>query len=240
MRSIPIHWQDVPPEQLLPLSHGVAYRSPLVLLPEAPVCGVGAPPASIRTMRSILRNALRLRHASSPFWAKEGGLGADGEEKSGWEGGGGESGARGGGGDGGCLLIVRKAGHRHVTNSGELLRALEGHAGLACLGGWRSLGDLDNTGLAAGAGAFADAGLIVAPHGGTLANMLFVGGGGRAAAAVLELLPEFRPNLCYERLARVLGIRYMGLVVPGAYLNRPFEVRIDVLLEAVQELRMMV
>lgn len=134
------------------------------------------------------------------------------------------------------MLVLRKAGQRHITNSEDVLRALEGDEGLACNRGWRTLGDLGDNGLATGASAFSEAGLIVAPHGGTLANMLFVGNGGRAA--VLEVLPEFRPNLCYERLARVLGIRYMGLVVQGAYLNKPFELRIDVLMEAVQELRL--
>ena len=77
---------------------------------------------------------------------------------------------------------------------------------------------------------FSEAMLVVAPHGGTLANLLFSrggGGGGRGDEGgggeesgrvkktekrvirthVLELLPANRPNLCYERLCRSLGVR---------------------------------
>jgi len=73
--------------------------------------------------------------------------------------------------------------------------------------------------------------LVVAPHGGTLANLLFSRGGGGGGGGggdeggggaesgrvkgqekrvvrthVLELLPANRPNLCYERLCRSLGV----------------------------------
>ena len=70
--------------------------------------------------------------------------------------------------------------------------------------------------------------LVVAPHGGTLANLLFSRGGGGGGGDeggeeeesgrvkkkekrvvrthVLELLPANRPNLCYERLCRSLGV----------------------------------
>jgi len=106
---------------------------------------------------------------------------------------------------------------------------------------------------------FGEAIVIVAPHGGTLGNLIFSYGssGGVDAASVdaasvdtasvdndaqstikathvlgkathvLELLPANRPNLCYERLCRALGIVYMGLVVPDSSYNEAM--RVDVL-----------
>ena len=62
---------------------------------------------------------------------------------------------------------------------------------------------------------FARALVVVAPHGGTLANLMFAAASrareedgvwvGQAPMRVLELLPANRPNLCYERLCRSLG-----------------------------------
>ncbi len=100
---------------------------------------------------------------------------------------------------------------------------------------------------------FSHALLVVAPHGGTLANLLFSQGSstqavepGRATdeggawrvkeTRVLELLPANRPNLCYERLCRSLGLRYMGLVVPDTTYNQPMRVHVPRVLVAVQAL----
>ena len=95
---------------------------------------------------------------------------------------------------------------------------------------------------------FARALVVVAPHGGTLANLLFsrasgvepgthVGRARRGTEArVLELLPANRPNLCYERLCRSLGLRYMGLVVPDTTYNQPMHVHVPRVLVAFQAL----
>lgn len=103
------------------------------------------------------------------------------------------------------------------------------------------------------AGLFSRALLVIAPHGGTLANLLFSKGSstpavesGRATdeggawkfgeTRVLELLPANRPNLCYERLCRSLGLRYMGLVVPDTTYDQPMRVHVPRVLVALQAL----
>jgi capsular polysaccharide biosynthesis protein len=100
---------------------------------------------------------------------------------------------------------------------------------------------------------FSRALLVVAPHGGTLANLLFSqgsskqavepgratdeGGGWRVKQTrVLELLPANRPNLCFERLCRSLGLHYMGLVVPDTIYNQPMRVHVPRVLVALQAL----
>ena len=96
---------------------------------------------------------------------------------------------------------------------------------------------------------FAGATVILAPHGGTLANLVFsrsssehkIGewegqAGAKTYTHVLEILPANRPNLCYERLCRSLGIKYMGLVLPDTSHSQPMRVDIVRVLTALDSL----
>jgi hypothetical protein len=145
-------------------------------------------------------------------------------------------------------------GGRTIENHHELLEALN-LMPTACYGRWEVVSPVTaegGGGMQRVARVFASAAVVVAPHGGTLANLLFSrgsaradgagrnealqGGGGAAASRpgtpyptptrVLELLPAFRPNLCYERLCRALGMPYLGMVVPDTAYSQPM--RVDV------------
>jgi len=128
-----------------------------------------------------------------------------------------------------CLVVKRSNGARSLTNHDALLLALTAIE-LPCL--WAVLEPVDiNTpgSMQHAASLFRKARLIIAPHGGSLANLLFSPQG----ATLLELLPQFRPNLCYERLCRALGIQYVGLVSPDSSMHRSWSIHIPSVLKAV-------
>lgn len=90
---------------------------------------------------------------------------------------------------------------------------------------------------------FAEALVVVAPHGGTLSNVLFSTSSAihtrrfqPTTTRVLELLPANRPNLCYERLCRALGVPYMGMLVPDSTYQQPMRVDAAQLLLALDQL----
>lgn len=109
------------------------------------------------------------------------------------------------------------------------------------------------------ASGFASSKVIVSPHGGSLSNLLF----SSSYTTLLELLPQFRPNLCYERcrplsrllapvssvkhrsggvtaavfrLCRALGIRYVGLITPESSMNKPWSVHIPSVIKTMRSI----
>jgi prepilin-type processing-associated H-X9-DG protein len=87
------------------------------------------------------------------------------------------------------------AGHRRVTNEPEIVTLLEGHGFEPVL--LEKLPFRDQVSL------FRDAEIVVAPHGGGLANLVFCDSGTR----VIELFPAANIDL-YYRLSVALGLRY--------------------------------
>mmetsp|Transcript_54494 Transcript_54494/g.79944 ORF Transcript_54494/g.79944 Transcript_54494/m.79944 type:complete len:224 (-) Transcript_54494:88-759(-) len=211
-------------------------------------------------MNTWLRHALSTPpHLGTGRW--QSGVDSSGVDSSGVA-------SRGSSGLGRCLLIQRQEGaERHIENHHELLNALNLMGSSPCYGRWQVVSPVTGRGgMQEVARLFGEAIVIVAPHGGTLGNLIFSSGssGGVDKASVdaasvdtasvnndsqstikathvlenathllgkathvLELLPANRPNLCYERLCRALGIVYMGLVVPDSSYNEAM--RVDVL-----------
>lgn len=98
------------------------------------------------------------------------------------------------------LLVSRgDATKRRISNEPTLLAALERHGFERLVPGSLTFDEQVAT--------FADAEIIVAPHGAGLANLLFVSPPG----AVVELLPTdvHRPH--YRRLAAEVGVRYQAI-----------------------------
>ena len=214
------------------LTHATYYTAQDVWLPAPGVCGLGPASLLLRRMNRVLHASLRERSAE-------------------------ESGE--------CVLVRREDGHgRNIENHPELLDALNLLPSV-CYGRWQVVSPVS----AGGGGSmmhvaqiFATARVVVAPHGGTLSNLLFSKGspvagdsqsarvldrGAATAAAapdsdipmrtcVLELLPSFRPNLCYERLCRALGMPYMGMVVPDTSYSQAMRVDVLQVLMSLQQL----
>jgi capsular polysaccharide biosynthesis protein len=118
------------------------------------------------------------------------------------------------------LLVSRaRAAVRRVTNEAEIATALSaGGFELLCLE------DLD---VAAQARAFAEAEIVVAPHGAGLTNLLFATPG----TGVVELFSgEGAHDSVYRRLASLLDHPYAAVVgetIPGARTSHRADMRID-------------
>ncbi|EKX34960.1 hypothetical protein GUITHDRAFT_118891 [Guillardia theta CCMP2712] len=194
-------------EKLLPFAHQHVYHARAVLLPSSGVCGIGPPPRILRRTSRALRKGLDAIEA-----AREAGEAA--------------------GAGRACVLVQRSANNgRNILNHDEVLLALKRTFKDVC--DWRVMKPLwggdKELGMLAAASLFRHASLIVAPHGGSLANLMFAS----PHACLVEILPAFRPNLCYERLSRALGLRYFGLVVPGSFSQLPMQVDLLLLLRTV-------
>lgn len=160
-----------------------------------------------------------------------------------------------------CVLVQRDAGGgRSIENHQELLDALNGMPSV-CYRRWQVVSPVAGGGgesMRRVAQIFAAAKVIVAPHGGTLSNLLFsvgipmagdsegIGAPNSPAPArampfpskthVLELMPACRPNLCYERLCRALGMPYLGMVVPDSSYTQAMHVDVVRVLMSLQRL----
>ncbi len=96
------------------------------------------------------------------------------------------------------FISRRNAGHRRLRNEPELVRALEAY-------GFEALA-LESLRFEEQVRAFRDAEIVVAPHGGGLANIVFCSPG----TPVLELFPATNIDL-YYRICRAVGLRYTHL-----------------------------
>ncbi len=106
-----------------------------------------------------------------------------------------------GAGQGECLYITREnAGRRRVTNEAELWRHLEAR-------GFRKV-RTEELSWTEQINAFAQAKVIVAPHGAGLANLAFCQPGTR----VVELFNRAYVNPCFWRLAAMKGLDYRPVV----------------------------
>jgi len=105
------------------------------------------------------------------------------------------------------LYIDRRAApNRVLANEAEVI------AGLARFGVTPVA--LEGRGFAEQAALFADAELVVAPHGAGLANIVFA----PRDCGVVELLPDAYANWCFRRLAASCGLAYdcvLGRAAPG-------------------------
>jgi len=114
------------------------------------------------------------------------------------------------------VLVSRSdATKRRVTNEPALLAALERHGFERLVPGSLTFGEQVAT--------FADAEIIVAPHGAALANLVFASPPG----AVLELLPTSQDRPHYRRLAAEVGLRYQAIGC-GADPRSPVDMVADV------------
>jgi capsular polysaccharide biosynthesis protein len=105
------------------------------------------------------------------------------------------------GGRGERIYITReKAARRRVTNKTELWRHLEAH-------GFKQV-VLEEVAWAEQINVFAQAKVIVAPHGAGLANLVFCQPGAR----VVELFNRAYVNPCFWRLAALKGLDYRPLI----------------------------
>lgn len=82
---------------------------------------------------------------------------------------------------------------------------------------------LENMGFASQKNVFAEASIVVAPHGAGLSNLVFSRGGTR----VIELFERRKVNQCYERLSAVCGLNYASLITekeePSSSVTRRLE-----------------
>jgi len=214
------------------LTHATYYTVSDLWLPPPGVCGLGPATRLVRGMNVWLR------------------LGVGEAQESGSAG---SHASLDNVGSGRCLVVQRhQVGGRHVENHDELFDALNLMASM-CQGRWQVVSPVTGGGkMQEVARLFSEAMVVVAPHGGTLANLIFSRGsrahaedeqghdrGSKTASVgthVLELLPANRPNLCYERLCRALGMPYMGLVVPDTSHNNNMRVDVINVLVALQTL----
>jgi len=88
------------------------------------------------------------------------------------------------------------AGHRKVTNEPEIVALLQEHGFESVL--------LEKVAFRDQVSLFRDAEIVVAPHGGGLANLVFCNPG----TTVVELFPATNIDL-YYRLSKALGLRYV-------------------------------
>lgn len=95
-------------------------------------------------------------------------------------------------------LWIRRTGRRSVRNAADVDRLLERHGFEA----------YDVAAAANPAEDFAAASVVVSPHGGVLADLVFCGRG----ATVLELLPTDHPAPYYFTLSMAAGLDYRCLV----------------------------
>lgn len=102
------------------------------------------------------------------------------------------------------LFISRKGARgRRLVNEDEVLAALDSDFERV---------ELESLGVADQIRLFAQAEVIVGPHGAGLANLLFAS----ASARVVELVHEDSPPATYWQLARLLGQSYIGVAcAPG-------------------------
>jgi hypothetical protein len=123
----------------------------------------------------------------------------------------------------GRRLYVQRSGTRRVNNEAEVVQRLRSH-------GFELLEDRRRS-VAEQIAIFAEAEMIVGPHGAGLANMAWMSPG----ATVVELLPEqFAPPF-YERLAARLGLVYLavgGTGKSGTMNGDPMRLFIDPVIHA--------
>jgi capsular polysaccharide biosynthesis protein len=129
---------------------------------------------------------------------------------------------------GGLRLYICRSGaqRRRVVNEAEVVAYLQ-TLGFQCL-------QAERLSLHEQIRLFADAKVIVAPHGAGLTNMLFA-----REAVIVEIINPAYFNLCYYRLANVLGHTYWYLlgvpVVPDSPLRWEGEQDMAVPLDALSE-----
>jgi capsular polysaccharide biosynthesis protein len=100
-------------------------------------------------------------------------------------------------------LARNNAAHRVMTNDAEVRELLEGY-------GFEEV-DLDTMSLRAQAAVVQSAGVVVAPHGAALTNLVFA----RPGLKVLEIFSPNYINCCYWLLANIMGLDYWFVVGAG-------------------------
>jgi len=110
------------------------------------------------------------------------------------------------------LLVIRRHGHREITNHLTLLAALESRFP-DC-----AVNTFDSSEFSGDANDFVDmfrafnrATALVGPHGAGFSNLIVA----RPRTVVVEVLPEKRVNPCFLHLSVRLGLQYNGIGQPN-------------------------